>query len=240
MVATAAKGGSDLSKRSTPIKNRRTVKDMKKNIKKAAGWYITSALLNGLMEIIFITMADKRNDAYFQPLVNKINSNDDDPVNGLDIIGCFRLRIGVANPAPLLSPKTGYQRRAFLRYINSDEMDDESRLENLNVIKAFLEDPENNQYETPVFIEQGNWDVTKRNLDPLANVDHHLVYADIKRLLEMIFGQGNVDHTFAQNDPEQAAIFFTENYIPFEAAAELGFPPDKCLPQLIQQVDNGE
>ena len=41
----------------------------------------------------------------------------------------------------------------------------------------------------------------------------------------------NVDGNWAQDNMEAAMCFFTQGYIPFAAAADLGFPIDAVLPE---------
>ena len=217
------------AKRSSPIKGRLSKKQIKRMMKKAPGWYITSAIVNGMLELIFITFADRRNDAYFHNLVQAVQDSTDDSINALDLLGSFRMIHSLMNPVALMSPRSGYQRRCFIRLLDANELTDEFRLAGLRVIKAFLERRENNRYDTDVHIEEGAWDVTP-NTNPLPNVDNYIQYRDLKRLLNRIFGEQNVGHTWAAQNPETAALFFTAGGIPHQAAYDLGFPITNVLP----------
>ena len=233
---------SSFAKRSSPIKGRMSKKQIKGMRKKAPGWYITSAVLNGQLEMINITFGDRRNDAYFHNLVQAVQDSSDDSINSLDLLGCFRRRHSLMNPVALISPRSGYQRRCFIRLLDTHELTDEFRLAGLRVIKAFLERRENNRYDTPVHIEEGAWDMTA-STNPLPNVDNYIQYRDIKRLLAAIFGEHNVGHTWAAENPEAAAQFFTAGGIPHEASYDLGFPlsvvqplPQNPLDQIEEQA----
>ena len=229
--------GDSVAKRSSPIKGRLSKKQIKSMRKKPHGWYITSGLLNGMLEIFFVTFADRRNDAYFHNLVQAVQDSSDDTINALDILGSYRMRHSLMNPIALISPRSGYQRRCFIRLLDEHELTDEFRLAGLRVIKAFLERRENNRYDTPVHIENDGWDVTA-STNPLPNVDHYVQYRDIKRLLNRIFGESNVGHNWAAENPDTAALFFTAGAIPNEAMFELGFPAASVLPAPQLEADH--
>ena len=228
-----------VAKRSSPIKGRLSKKQIKSMKKKPAGWYITSAILNGMLEIIFITFGDRRNDAYFHNLVIAVQDSTDDTINALDLLGVYRMRHSLHNPVALLNPRNGYQRKCFIRLLDPHELTDEFRLAGLRVIKAFLERRENNRFETQVHIEPDAWDLTA-STTPLPNVDNYVMHRDIKRLLNKIFGEQNVTHTWAAENPASAALFFTAGAIPREAAYDLGFPIDSVLPAPQLPADQPE
>ena len=175
-------------------------------------------------------MADKKNDGYFQPLVDRVNDQTNDDINALNIVGVYRQCISVNNKASLISPRSGYPRRCFIRVHDEGECTQEVRLQGLQVIRSFLLTEESNEHETAVFIEPNRWDLTNYSAETLPNVDHHIVYNDIKRLIDKVLGEGEANHMFATTHEESKNIFFTPGKIPFKAANELGFDPDECLP----------
>jgi hypothetical protein len=89
--------------------------------------YITSTLLDGLFEIIFITRENMVEDAYLYPLVlalsdNQLEDGNKPPlVTQYGLIGAFRMRVSLSNPKPLFNGKGPYARKAFLRMLDGSE-----------------------------------------------------------------------------------------------------------------------
>ncbi len=90
----------------------------------------------------------------------------------------------------------------------------------LLAIKAFLEKPDNNRYDTPVRVLQPGWDLTPLEPAPIQKLDHFLQCGEIKKVLHAIFN--NVDHTWAAHNRENALCFFTPGRIPFQASQGRG------------------
>jgi hypothetical protein len=88
------------------------------------------------------------------------------------------------------------------------------------VIKAFLEEPENNGYGTHVFIEEQGWNLNTNKAD-VPKVDNYLQFAEIVKIIKRMFE--NVDQVWARNNMEAAEWYFTKGYIPYQAFVELGF-----------------
>ena len=100
-------------------------------------------------------------------------------------------------------------------------------MEALKVIKECLEHEENNKYGTKVYIPEPGWDLTPPDPEPLKKLDTVIQYKEIVRVINELFE--NVDGNWAVNNPETAAAFFTESYIPFGAHADLGFLLDRVV-----------
>ena len=76
-----------LGKRGSSLHNRLSTKAMRKRKKNSPGWYIRSVLLDGNIELIFITQSDYANDACFQPLVIAIDECTHTEIDNLNILG---------------------------------------------------------------------------------------------------------------------------------------------------------
>ncbi len=229
-----AKGGSSPAKggatpqRSTPIKGRKSKNAIRQKKAKDPGWYLCGKLHQGCIMSIQITNSTFRTDAFFQPLIEKIASDDEDEINQIGLLGAYGMRISLENASALTNGSNGYQRRAFVCVLDEDEANAETMLAKLQVIKRFLEQPENNRYDTRVFIEQPGWDLTPPEPAPLSKLDHVFQYREIVRIIGSLFD--NVDATWAVNNQESADCFFTAGYIPFDAVADLGFPVQDVIP----------
>ena len=217
----------ELAKRSSPLKNRLSFKDIKNHRKKyPPGWYLRSILLDGNMELIYITLGDLINDAHYQPLIIAITNDSDPSIEGLNILGCFRLHRSLSDDSQLIG-KSGYARKVFVRLLDDNETTPESRKAGLQVIKAFLERPENNKYDTNVYIPS-SWDITPPPPASLRKVDYYLKYEETVKIIRLLFA--GVDHHWASDNPISANAFFTAGYIPYQASTDLGFPEDKVVP----------
>lgn len=225
----APKGGASppaKASRSSPVKNRKS-KSLIKLTKLAPGWYLRSRHVDGDIELIEICLSDLVNDAYSQPLIEKLSSGDEDEINQQGILGSFYRRVSLENGNGLLNVKNSYHRKFFVRVLDENETSAESRLECLKIIKRFLEQRENNRYGTAVHIQMPGWDLTPPEPSPLPKLDNYLQYGEIVKLIKDLFD--NVDGTWAANNMESAMCFFTEGHIPFAAMADLGFPADSVM-----------
>jgi hypothetical protein len=213
--------------RASPVKGRKNKKAIKQSKPIEPGWYLRATLYQGCVMCVQITTSNFGNDAYFHPLISKIASDDEDEINLIGLLGAYYMRISLTNPCALLNASNGYQRKAFLCVLDEDEATPEIMLSKLEVIKRFLEQPENNRYGTKVFIQQPGWDLTPPHPAPLPKLDHTLQYKEIVRIINDMFD--NVDGNWAVNNRDSAGCFFTAGYIPFQASADLGFPLDAVM-----------
>lgn len=214
--------------RSSPMKGRRSMESIKQSKPKEPGWYLRAALYSGNLAAFQITTSDFGNDAFTQPLIEKLATDDQDDINQIGLLGAYYMRVSVSNPAALLNSKNGYQRKAFLCVLEENECNAESLLSKVETIKRFLEKPENNRFGTKVFIQEPGWDLTPPDPAPLPKLDHILQYRHIATVIRILFD--NVDSTWAVNHRDSADLFFTQGHIPYEAAADIGFPPDAVMP----------
>ena len=150
---------------------------------------------------------------------------DDHPIMDLGLIGPYGMRKSLQDGTPLLNNRNTYQRKVYIRLLDSGEDNDETRLAGLNVIKDFLSLECNNKYQTEVFIQDPGWDITPPG-ETLPKSDMYIEYNDIVKMINDMFP--NVDHTWAAANMEAAMCFFHENHIPTLAIADLGFPVGVC------------
>ena len=212
----------------SPPSGRKSKADILKAKGAASGWYLWSTLVQGGLEVIMITTQTKKDDAFFQNLVTKINEGDGtEAVESLGLIGAYFMRISLSNPDKLLNNnKKKFQRRAIIRVLDEGEETDACRLAGLKVIKEFLEKYENNKYGTPVYILEPGWNLTA-GVQEIPKVDNYLQYSEIVKIINKIFD--DVNSTWATDNPTDAECYFTEGYIPFEAIQDLGFPTSKVI-----------
>jgi hypothetical protein len=219
----------------SPPRGRRTKAEIMRSRTIPPGWYIRSALVQGGLEVITITTNTMLDDAYFNNLIKEINEGPEDgPIRSLALLGAFGMRVSLANPEPLMNKKSAFQRKAFIRVLDEGEMDDDTRLAGLKVIKKFLEEPRNNLYKTQVYIEQPGWNITLGGKDMAPNkdmpkLDHFLQYAEIIKVINKIFENVNPNWASDPDNLSAAECYFTEGHIPFEAMKDLGFPVDKVV-----------
>ena len=217
-----------LGKRGSPLQNRLSTKAIKKSRKRnPPGWYIRSVFLAGNIELIFITQSNYTNDAYFQPLVIAIRDGTHNEIENLNVLGAFVMHEGLSNNSVLYSPRSGYPRKAFVRILEEDETTPEKRKEGLQIIKRFLEHPDNNRYSTNVFIPD-NWDITPAPPADLRKLDYYLEYDETVKVIRALFD--GVDHHWAVDNPISANAFFTAGHIPYQAHSELGFLREEVVP----------
>ena len=226
---TKASNGANAKPRSSPAKGRRNKKAIKQVKPLEPGWCLRCTLYEGCIMGIQITTSNLTNDACFQPLVEKLLTDDEDEINQIGLlVGAYYMRVSLTNGNPLLNSGNGYQRRAFVCVLDEDEANSAAMLSKLQVVKRFLEQPENNRYGTKVFIREPGWDLTPPEPAPLPKLDHTFQFREIKRILESLFDDVGPD--WAVSNRESADCFFTAGHIPFQAVADLGFPLDAVVP----------
>jgi hypothetical protein len=196
------------------------------------GWYLRSVLLDGGLELIFMTNQTFTTDAFIHPLVEHLNKAEEaSPLKQVGLMGAYYMRVSLQNPGRLMNTKTEYQRKALVRILDHEsDSSDTGRLEALNVVKTFLEAKEHNKYNTPVFINNsgsGAWDLTPSGDKPLPKLDHFIQYDDIVKILHGLFD--GIDGDWAATNPDSAKPYFTAGHIPFQAHAQLGFPRGDVL-----------
>ena len=201
-------------------------KDDIKTSKLPAGWHIRSVLVVGLMELIFITTSSLEDDAFTNNMVTVLDdasTPSSHPLKAIGLVGAFFMRVSLADDSPLCNRRNTHHRKAYLRVLDPGQDTDESRFASLQVIKTFLEAPENNKYSTAVHLSRSGWNLNVPD-QPLPRLDSYLRCADIKAVIESLF----TDHGpgWATADMDRALSIFTEGYIPFAAVADLGFPLD--------------
>ena len=197
--------------------------------KKQYGWYIRSTLVEGGFELIFITKSNFNEDAFGKNLVVGFAPRQPPPViMEAGLLGAFRMRVSLDNPAPLLSGTSMYCRKAFLRYIeNTHDSEKTSRLAALTSIKNFLLEPAQNKFSSPVIIEEPGWDLTPPEDAPLPRLDHYLQYEEILKIIQMTYE--NVNSNWAAENSEAVFSYFTKGYIPFAANADIGVPMNEVM-----------
>jgi hypothetical protein len=222
----------------TPPSGRKSRADILKSASvhgpKKAGWYLTSVLLQGFLELIFITKESMNADAFLHPLITALNKKYEGEmpavVTETGLVGSYRMRILLEDPDPLLSAGSEYPRRAFLRvHDGTEESATKSRLASLNVIKLFLTDRDNFKWCKPVFIEEPGWDLTPVN-SPRPKLDHYLQYQEIVKIITLTHGSdGKLGKDWGLNNPDAVHSYFSEGHIPFQAHADLGIPLDNVM-----------
>ena len=202
----------------------RKAKGSLKPMKLPPGWYIRSVLLQGLLEVIMVTTSSMVDDGYTHTLWRTLNdpdAPDDIPVKSIGLLNSFGMRISLARDEPLTNSKNSFQRKAFVRILDPGEDTPESRLAALRVIQEFLQQRDNNRYGTAVRIQEPGWDLTPPG-DELPKLDHYIEYREMKVIVDCLFEE--VGGNWAASNMDAALSLFTPGYIPFAAAADLGFP----------------
>jgi hypothetical protein len=227
-------GGSNTSKW-TPPKGRKSKSDIKPTPKGLPGWYLRSCLLDGGIEGIFITTASMTEDAYYDPLVKALlEPEGQGDIKSIGLLGAHYMRCSLTSTERLMNYRRGnrvgdYQRRVFIRVIDEGEESVEKRLEALKIVKAFLEHPDHNKYNTKVYIQEPGWDMSTGQ-EP-RKVDHFVEYKEIVKIIMALYN--GVDAQWAQGNMEAANCYFTEGHIPFEAHAQLGFPIEAVQEEIV-------
>jgi hypothetical protein len=207
---------------SSPV-GRKSKKQIVEN-KILPGWYLRSILLDGGLELVFVTTSTFTTDAFINPLIVELDKGEaESPLRQIGLMGAYYMRISLHNPGKLINTNSQYQRKAFVRVLDQEsDSSDASRLEALNVMKTFLEAKDHNKFNTPVFIQKAPaWDMTPSGDTPLPKLDHFIHYDDIVKILHGMFD--SIDGNWAASNPDSAAPYFTAGHIPFEAHTQLGF-----------------
>jgi hypothetical protein len=191
----------------------------------ASGWHIRSVVVDGGLEVIFITQANFVDDGYGIVEVTKFlkhcqeNGEFDHPIMQIGLLGQYFMRKSLQDPDRLLERKGPYQRKCLVRVLDPGEEAPKHRFAALKVVKEFLQDKRHNQYDYPVHLNEDNFD---RTPSVLPKIDHYVQYTDIVKIVYDLFK--DVDSTWAANNIESALAYFTEGYIPYEACQDVGFP----------------
>jgi hypothetical protein len=199
-------------------------------------------MLHGGLEIIIITTETMVDDAYMHPLISlvegdvKPETDIKHAILKLGILGKYYMRVSLENPGKLCNQrlgKTTYQRRAFVRMLDENETDNDSRLKALKVIETFLKDRKNNNFGMQVFIEQKEWNITETG--ELLKLDNFLLYREILNVIRQVYL--DVDEKWAKENIEDAMCMFTEGYIPHQAVDDIGMPVEKVLLEQETLID---
>ena len=230
--ATPVKAGATYAKPSSPAKNRLT-KQQIKDLKKPPGWFLQTWLTNCMVQFITCTFGNYKNDSFGMHAIK-----EGVQTNRLDVnaIGVYRMRKSLAN-GDVLRGKGGHARQVLIIALDDDELNEEALMANVVKVKDFLTSKENNKYGTEVHIEKDVWNLTVEPPLPLKNMDCYIVYDDIKKVMEKIFGEDQVTPRFVENNRESALEIFTPGNIPMRAHHELGFEQSECLPVTVIKVD---
>ena len=204
----------------SPPRGRKSKQELLKSRAFPTGWYIRSCLVQGGLEAITITTNTMTDDAYIQPLVKEIDGGPQDgSIAKLGLLGAFSMRVSLTNPSALMNKKSNtYQRKAFIRVLDENELDDDTRLAGLKVIKNFMEESKSISYKTAVFIDPG-WNLNLTMAD-MPKLDHFLQYGEIVRVINKLFDE--VMWT-------EVDCFLTQGHIPAQAVDDLGCPPNKVI-----------
>jgi hypothetical protein len=189
------------------------------------GWHIRSVLVDGGLEVIFITTANFVDDGYgIAEIANffkksKEDTDLKDPILQIGLLGQYFMRVSLENPDRLTEKKGTYQRKCLVRVLDPGEETTEARYAALQTLKKFLEDKKHNTFNTAVHLNFSSFDITPSILPKL---DHYVQFSDIVKIITDIFD--NVNSNWAANNMESALVYLTQGYIPIEACQELGFP----------------
>jgi hypothetical protein len=204
------------------IPGRLSKQQIKRSIR-AQGSYLHSVLVPGGIELIMISKESMTEDAYLNELIRAIEDKSDESIVKLDIVGKFTRRISANDARVLCNINSDYPRRVFVRILDPEETDEDSRLKALEVIQYFLL-TRKSQWPRKYFIEKPGWDLT--NYDDPLKLDNFLMFNDIVKLIKGMF---NCGENWAAKNWKAADCFFTEGHIPFEAHKELGVPEEKVM-----------
>ena len=198
----------------SPPRGRKTKQELMKTRAFPTGWYIRSCLVQGGLEVITITTNTLSDDAYTNPLVKEIEGGPENgPIAKLTLLGAFSMRVSLINPNPLLNKKSTYHRKAFIRVLDDNELDCETRLSGLKVIKSFIEECKDFSYKTAVFIDPG-WNLNL-TMEDMPKLDHFLQYGEIVRVINKLFDEV---------DWKEVQCYLTEGHIPPQAVNDLNCP----------------
>jgi hypothetical protein len=201
------------------------------------GWHIRSVLVDGGLEVIFITTANFADDGFgIVPIANffkncKEKEDTNDPIMQIGLLGQFFMRVSLENPGRLTEKKSTYQRKCLVRVLDPGEETREARFDALQSLKKFMEQQKYNKFNTSVHLDFNSFDITPSDLPKL---DHYVQFTDIVKIIKALFD--NVDNNWACYNMESALTYLTKGYIPFEAHRELGFP----LENVLKNLNDGE
>lgn len=198
------------------------------------GWHIRSVLVEGGLELIFLTLSNFHDDCFGMTQLSKFikkrqEDNDySDPVMQIGLLGQYYLRKSLKDPDRLLEKKGPYQRKVLVRVLDPGEETPEKRFDALQAVKKFLENKKHNQYEVSVHLNFNTFDQTP---SVMPKLDHYVQWTCIVKILQDIFP--NVDNNWAAHNIESALTYLTEGYIPIDACQELGFPKEYVMAEPV-------
>ena len=144
--------------------------EVKKTKPRASGWHIQACLCDGLLAYFTVTLPDPANDAYTQPLTEIVGSNEEEiehDVTEIGIIGSFFMRRSRKDNSALKNKKNDFTKKAYVLLLDTDEHNPEVLYQKLEIVKDFLEQPENNRFGTKVFLDKDTFDLTPPESEPL-------------------------------------------------------------------------
>lgn len=200
------------------------------NGKVPVGWHIRSVLVQGGLEVIFLTQSDFANDCYGIVEVasflreKRAKGEFDHPIMKIGLLGQYYMIHSLKNQDRLLEKKGVYQRKCLVRVLDPEEETPIARGKALQVVKAFLQEKQHNQYTTAVHLNQDTFDITP---DPMPKLDHYVQFLDIVKILKDLFD--GVDSGWAVNNMESALTYLTEGHVPIDACKTIGFPVDSVM-----------
>ena len=227
------KAGACSYAKSSPAKNRLSIQQIKE-MKKPAGWFLQTWLTNSMVQFVGCTYGNYKEDSFGMKSLR--DGVKDGRLKDVNAIGVYRMRKSLSNGDVLLG-KSGHPRRVLAIALDDHELNEEALMANVVKVQDFLGLIENNKYGTEVHIEKDNWNLTIEPPQPLKNMDSYIVYDDIKKLMEKLFGEDQVTPRFVENNREAAFEIFTAGSIPMRAHHDLGFEAKECLPTPVVNVD---
>ena len=215
----------------------RTMEAMKNDRPRPAAWYLTASLLDGQLAYFTVSAADPGNDGYSQTIVEALALKEH-PLRDEGLFASLYMSQG-RNGAPLRNKKNDYMRKCFVILMKPEEHNSETLLSKLEVVKKFLELPENNRFGTKVVLNdpEHEWDLTPPMDQPLPRLQDVVQYKEILKAIGMLFA--SVDRHWCENNEEAAWAYFHEGHVPLEAAANLGFPLDKVMTEKTPKYNFG-
>ena len=205
---------------------RKPLNKVKRKVKLDHGWYLSSRSIAGGIIIYYMTLGNMVDDAFFQNMKNLflVEQTEDHELLNMGFFGPVTLRVGLRDGRELTNAKNSYSRKVMLQLVEPANATNEARLEVLNCLKRFLEQKENNKFGTPVHILNPGWNLDSPDPNaPLPKLDNYVVYKDIVEVIQASF-EGTDSGTWAADNMEAAMTYFTEGFVPYAAADDLGFP----------------
>lgn len=220
------------------IANRKSATEVRKQKPRVRGWYVEGELVEGGLATFTVTQSDPCEDAYSWNIQKSISNKDlDIPICQQGIINSYNMRRSLKDDRPLYNAKKSeYMRKIYVMMMEPDEMNKEGLHKKLLVVKAFLEEKENNAYLTKVYLPS-DWDKTPPDSEPLRRLDHFLQYKELVRFIKDIDKEAGP--RWYHENTEAAWCYFTEGHVPREAAGDLGFPDDQVTPPITMVTNDG-